>query len=50
VKVVQRVPVRIELDEDPGPEHPLLPGLSVVPHVRTSGTSASTEVARRDGR
>jgi membrane fusion protein (multidrug efflux system) len=33
VKVVQRVPVRIELDAAPDASHPLRPGLSVVPTV-----------------
>jgi len=35
VKVVQRVPVRIALDEGQDPEHRLRPGLSVVPTVVT---------------
>lgn len=34
VKVVQRIPVKIVLDEAPDPEHPLSPGMSVVPEVR----------------
>jgi membrane fusion protein (multidrug efflux system) len=33
VKVVQRIPVRIAVDDPPGGAHPLLPGMSVVPHV-----------------
>jgi membrane fusion protein (multidrug efflux system) len=36
VKVVQRVPVKIVLDDDPDPTHPLWPGLSVTPYVDTS--------------
>ena len=35
VKVVQRVPVRIVLDEGQDPEHMLRPGMSVVPTVYT---------------
>jgi membrane fusion protein (multidrug efflux system) len=35
VKVVQRVPVRILLDEGQDPEHVLRPGMSVVPTVYT---------------
>jgi membrane fusion protein (multidrug efflux system) len=35
VKVVQRVPVRIQLDEGQDPEHLLRPGMSVVPTVYT---------------
>lgn len=35
VKVVQRIPVRIVVDEAPDPEHPLRPGMSVVPTVIT---------------
>ncbi len=35
VKVVQRVPVRILLDEGQDPEHLLRPGMSVVPTVYT---------------
>ncbi|MGW8323172.1 MAG: HlyD family secretion protein [Thermodesulfobacteriota bacterium] len=35
VKIVQRVPVKIVLDEEPDPAHPLWPGMSVVPHVDT---------------
>jgi membrane fusion protein (multidrug efflux system) len=34
VKVVQRVPVKIVFDEPPDPQHPLGPGMSVVPEVR----------------
>ena len=33
VKVVQRVPVKIVLDDSPDPVHPLGPGMSVVPTV-----------------
>jgi membrane fusion protein (multidrug efflux system) len=35
VKVVQRVPVKIVLDEGQDPEHHLRPGLSVAPTVYT---------------
>ena len=35
VKVVQRIPVRIFLDDPPDPEHLLRPGMSVVPTVIT---------------
>jgi len=35
VKVVQRVPVKIVFDQPPDPSHPLGPGMSVVPVVRT---------------
>jgi membrane fusion protein (multidrug efflux system) len=35
VKVVQRVPVKIVFDQPPDPSHPLGPGMSVVPFVRT---------------
>jgi membrane fusion protein (multidrug efflux system) len=43
VKVVRRVPVRIWIDSDPDPAHPLWPGLSAVPHVDTNspGRAAS---------
>lgn len=34
VKVVQRVPVKIVLDEKPDPQHLLAPGMSVVPEVK----------------
>jgi membrane fusion protein, multidrug efflux system len=34
VKVVQRVPVKILIDEPPGPTHVLGPGMSVVPTVK----------------
>ena len=34
VKVVQRVPVKIVLDEQPSAEYPLGPGMSVVPDVK----------------
>jgi membrane fusion protein (multidrug efflux system) len=34
VKVVQRVPVKIVLDEPPDPQHVLGPGMSVVPEVQ----------------
>ena len=35
VKVVQRVPVKIVFDKGQDPQHPLLPGMSVVATVRT---------------
>jgi membrane fusion protein, multidrug efflux system len=35
VKVIQRVPVKILLDDPPDPEHPLRPGMSVYPTVFT---------------
>ena len=35
VKVVQRVPVKILLDDDPESHHHLWPGLSVTPYVDT---------------
>lgn len=41
VKVVQRIPVRIALDGPPDREHPLLPGMSVEPHVDVSVTGDS---------
>jgi membrane fusion protein, multidrug efflux system len=34
VKVVQRVPVKIVFDEQPDPQHPIGPGMSVEPEVR----------------
>jgi len=34
VKVVQRLPVKIVLDESPDPRHMLSPGMSVVPEVK----------------
>ncbi|HJQ25510.1 MAG TPA: HlyD family secretion protein [Blastocatellia bacterium] len=34
VKVVQRVPVKIVFDEQPDPDHPIGPGMSVEPEVR----------------
>jgi membrane fusion protein (multidrug efflux system) len=34
VKVVQRVPVKILIDERPDPAHVLGPGMSVVPEVK----------------
>ena len=36
VKVVQRVPVKIVFDQPPPPEHPVGPGMSVVPVVRVT--------------
>jgi len=33
VKVVQRVPVKIVFDPEPDPQHPLWPGLSVIPYI-----------------
>jgi len=38
VKVVRRVPVRIWIDSDADPAHPLWPGLSAVPHVETGSS------------
>jgi membrane fusion protein (multidrug efflux system) len=35
VKVVQRVPVKIVIDQGQDPEHLLRPGMSVVPTVYT---------------
>jgi membrane fusion protein, multidrug efflux system len=35
VKVVQRVPIRIRIDSPADPDHPLWPGLSVTPYVKT---------------
>jgi membrane fusion protein, multidrug efflux system len=32
-KIVQRVPVRLRVTKDCGPDHPLRPGMSVEPHV-----------------
>jgi membrane fusion protein (multidrug efflux system) len=34
-KVVQRVPVRIAVDDPPDPAHPLRPGMSVTPDIAT---------------
>ena len=34
VKVVQRVPVKIVFDEQPDPQYPLGPGMSVEPEVK----------------
>jgi membrane fusion protein (multidrug efflux system) len=42
VKVVQRVPVRIDLDETPDPAHPLSPGMSAIPTVETGPTRPLT--------
>lgn len=36
VKVVQRIPVRIAVDDPPDSQHPLLPGMSAIPHVDVS--------------
>ena len=48
VKVTQRLPVRIELTEDPSPDTPLFIGLSVVPSVRfkekAEGSGAGTRL------
>jgi membrane fusion protein, multidrug efflux system len=41
VKVVQRVPVKIIIDSKFDPQHPLWPGLSVVPTVDVSRTTGS---------
>jgi len=46
VKIVQRLPVRIDLDDDPDPRHPLYPGLSVTVHVDTRGAPAPRDAAR----
>ncbi|MCG9062316.1 HlyD family efflux transporter periplasmic adaptor subunit, partial [Laribacter hongkongensis] len=48
IKVVQRVPVRIELDPEPLKKHPLRVGLSMVSTVDTTDTSGPvlTTVAR----
>jgi membrane fusion protein (multidrug efflux system) len=42
VKIVQRVPVKILLDDLPDPEHLLAPGMSVIPEVelKTPGAEA----------
>ena len=32
-KIVQRVPVRLHVTKDCGPDHPLRPGMSVEPHI-----------------
>jgi membrane fusion protein (multidrug efflux system) len=42
VKIVQRVPVKILLDDPPDPEHLLAPGMSVIPEVelKTPGAEA----------
>ncbi|MFH1033950.1 MAG: HlyD family secretion protein [Pseudomonadota bacterium] len=37
VKIVQRLPVKIMLDDPPDPQRPLWPGMSVVPSVDVSG-------------
>jgi membrane fusion protein (multidrug efflux system) len=39
-KVAQRVPVRIELDDDSGVHDLLRPGMSVVPTIHTDNTMA----------
>jgi membrane fusion protein (multidrug efflux system) len=46
VKVVQRVPVKIAMDSHFDPEHPLWPGLSVVPTVHVGRRTGSTLSAR----
>ncbi len=46
VKIVQRLPVRIDLDDDPDPIRPLYPGLSVVVHVDTRAAPAASGATR----
>jgi len=43
VKIVQRVPVKIVLDDPPDPDHLLAPGMSVIPLVDLKGTNAEAE-------
>jgi len=45
VKIVQRLPVKIVIDSPPDPAHPLLPGLSVVPSIRTSDKEDAKHLA-----
>jgi membrane fusion protein (multidrug efflux system) len=45
IKVVQRVPVKIALDQPPPPDHPLRVGLSLEVTIRTGDRSGSTLVA-----
>ena len=47
VKVVQRLPVRIELTEPPPKETPLFVGLSVVPEVDFSATPTGESAGER---
>ncbi len=47
VKIVQRVPVKIVLDSEPDPVHPLWPGMSVVPHADTRATRRGRAEANR---
>jgi membrane fusion protein (multidrug efflux system) len=47
VKIVQRVPVKIVLDSEPDPVHPLWPGMSVVPHVDTRANPRGRAEANR---
>jgi len=49
-KVVQRVPVRIHIDEEPEARKVLLPGLSVVVTVDTLGSKAAKERADRESK
>ncbi|HKK28019.1 MAG TPA: HlyD family secretion protein [Gemmatimonadota bacterium] len=51
VKVVRRVPVRIWIDSEADPSHPLWPGLSAVPHVETGSSpdDAGAPVASQMG-
>ncbi len=46
VKVVQRVPVKIVLDEPPPPDKPLRVGLSVKATVYTAGSAGTPSLAR----
>ena len=47
VKVVQRVPVKLVFDSAPDPQHPLVPGMSVVPTIDVSAAPGSTKTAQR---
>lgn len=47
VKVVQRLPVRIELTEQPPKETPLFAGLSVVPEVDTTASPSGPDAGQR---
>lgn len=49
-KVVQRVPVRIRIDEEPEAQKVLVPGLSVVATVDTLGSKAAKERAQRESK
>ena len=50
VKVVQRIPVRIALDPGQNEDHLLRPGMSVVPSVQHSMSSATTRRSARRSR